>query len=810
MIRTFFKVALRNLSKHKAFSFINIFGLAVGLSCFLLLALYVVDEVSYDRFHQNADRIYRLNSNIRFGGSNLHMAVTSDMMGELLKKDYPQVENYTRIYVSSGSKMVRKQHDFITEFNVAHVDSTFFDVFTFPAIAGSTHRALANPGTVVLSESAAKKYFGSTDVVGKTIETNDRNNRFYKVTAVIRDMPGNSHFKFDFLFSMQNADYNWGQLLSHNFHTYLLLKKGTDPVAFAKNFAQYIDKYVMPQARQAMNVKNIEEFRKAGNDIEYSMIPLTHIHLLSDWTFDLSPSGSIQYVYIFSAVALFVLLIACINFMNLTTARSAGRAREVGIRKVLGSERHKLILQFLTESTLVALLAMMIAVCIVCLMLPGFNQLAAKTIDVKWVFGPVFLPFLVLMPFVVGLIAGSYPAFYLSRFRPILVLKGNLARSGSNSGLRSVLVVFQFATSIILIIGTLVIYRQLNFIRSKKLGFNKDRVLVIDNAYVLDKNLDAFKTEVLRLPGVSSGTVSSFLPVSNSSRNDNSFTKDPVANAKNGFDIQSWTVDQDYFRTMGMQLQKGRSFSRDFGGDSSAVVVSATTAKMLGYEDPIGKKIYTLGPDPTNTRAYSIIGVLNDFHFESLHQPIAPVVFFLGRSTGLVSFKLNQTNLPALLKGVETLWRTMAPGMPFSYRFMDDSFNEMYRADQRVGRIALIFSILAIFIACLGLFGLAAFIAEQRAKEIGIRKVLGATVQGIVQLLSKDFLRLVALAFLIAMPLSWYVMNRWLHDFAYRIDISWWIFVFAAIGSLGIALVTISFQAIKAAITNPVKNLRTE
>ncbi|HVU84878.1 MAG TPA: ABC transporter permease, partial [Puia sp.] len=503
------------------------------------------------------------------------------------------------------------------ERRVANVDSTFFDVFTLPAIEGNTKTALDEPNTVVITESTAKKYFGTTShVLGRTIETDDQKNRFYKVTAVIKDIPRNSHFNFDFLFSMKNADYQWGQLTSHNFHTYLLLKKGTDYKAFEKNFDQYIDRYVLPYVKQFIHIDNMDEFRKAGNQLVYSLIPLTRIHLYSNRSYELSSGGNIQYVYIFSAVALFILLIACINFMNLTTARSAGRAKEVGIRKVLGTERKNLIAQFLSESTLMAMLSLALAVVIVYLVLPLFNNVAAKSMQISSLFSPLILPLLIALPFVVGFLAGSYPAFFLSAFKPIEVLKGRLNAGARSGGLRSILVVFQFATSIILIIGTVVIYKQLNYIQTKDLGFNKSQVLVVNDAYALKNNIEAFKNGVQQMSGVSVGTISGFLPVSSSSRSDNTFSTEAVMDFKNGIDMQVWRVDYDYLKTMGMQLVKGRNFSKDFGDDSTAIVINETTAGLTGFPDPIGRLLYEPGPN-NKLVAYHIIGVVKNFNYES-------------------------------------------------------------------------------------------------------------------------------------------------------------------------------------------------
>ncbi len=810
MIKNFLKIAWRNLVKDKSYSLINIAGLAIGLACFLLIALYVVDELSYDRFNEKADRIYRIHSDIRFGGADLHMPVTSDMMGQLLQKDYPQIEASTRMYTFNGHELIKKGSDFIDEFRLANVDSNFFNVFTIQAVAGNLHTALVEPHTVVISESIAKKYFGTTDALGKILDIRrDSGTIPIKVTAVVKDMPANSHFRFDLFFTMKDVDYNWGQITSHNFYTYLLLKPGADYKALEKNFPVYLDRYVLPYVKQFIKINSLDEFKKAGNMLEYSLMPLKKIHLYSNRSFELSPNGNIQYVYIFSAVALFILLIACVNFMNLTTARSANRAKEVGIRKVLGTGRRELVTQFLFESTLMVFIAIMLAIGIDYFVLGLFNEVSGKDMHLSSLFTTVILPVIVLLPFVVGVMAGSYPAFFLSRFRPVEVLKGKLKLGAKSGSLRSVLVVFQFATSIILIIGTIVVYRQLQLIQNQNVGFKKEQVLVIDGSGALGKNVDAFKQEVLQMPGVVSGSVSGYLPVENSSRNDNSFSKSPVIDAKNGFDMQIWRVDYDYLSTLGMQLKSGRNFSRDFGSDSTAVIINETTAQILGYPDPIGKKIYTIG-NPGQEISYTVIGVVKNFNYESLRKTVGPLALRLGNSPWTISFRINTSNIKNLVSQVEAKWKALAPGMPFAYSFLDDSFDDMYRAEMRVGKIAMVFAVIAIFIACLGLFGLATFIAEQRTKEIGVRKVLGASVESIVRMLSVDFAKLVTISALIAFPVAWYVMHHWLQDFAYRTSLSWWIFVGAGLVGLFIALFTISFQAIRAALSNPVKSLRTE
>lgn len=809
MIRNYIKVALRNLWKNKGYSAINIIGLAVGLATCLLILLYVWDELSYDRFHEKAGRIYRVDADIRFGGTDMKLAVSSDPMGPTLKKDYPGVEQYTRIYASSGGRLLKKGDNFIKEVSLAFVDSTFFDVFSFPLISGNAKTALNDQSTAVISRSAAVKYFGTIDAVGRTVETNEK--EIYKVTGVMNDMPANSHFRYDFLLSMDNVKYGFGNFLSHNFHTYILLSKNAKASDFTRIFKEFLARHVLPQAKQFMQINSMDDFEKAGNSLNYHLMPLTDIHLKSDRFPELGVNGTAQNVYIFSAVAFFILLIACINFMNLSTARSANRAKEVGIRKVLGTERRNLISQFLTESTLVSILSLLIALVITFLVLPFFNDLSSKTLSIKSLFQPGFLPFLIIIPLFVGLIAGSYPAFYLSSFRPITVLKGKPSSGFRKSSFRSTLVVLQFAATIFLIVATIVVYNQLNFIQNRKLGFNKDQVLVIDNAYVLGNNAKAFTEELLKQPNVVTGSLSSFLPVSESSRSDYTYSRSAVMDMTSGMNMQTWDVDYEYLKTMGMELVAGRAFSKDFGTDSTAVIINETTAKLLGYDNPIGKILYaSSGNDNTTLYPLNIIGVVKNFHFESLRQTVGPLCFRLRESTGSAIFKVRTTNISGLVSSVEQTWKKMAPGMPFSYRFLDDAFDRMYRAEQRVGKISMAFSILAILVACMGLFGLATYAAEQRLKEIGIRKVLGASVTSIVEMLSADFVKLILISALIAFPLSWWAMNNWLKDFAFRVNIGWWVYVVAAGIAFFIALTTISFQAIKAAISNPVNSLRSE
>jgi putative ABC transport system permease protein len=806
MFRNYLKVALRNLWKSKGYSAINIFGLATGIATCLLIMLFVIHELNYDRFHEKADRIYRVDADIQFGGSHYILAVAPDPAGGVLKRDFPQVESYTR-FRNYGGFLVKKGAENLQENKAIYADSTMFDVFTLPMI-GNAKTALREPNTVVITEKIARKYFNTLDAVGKNLTINDT--AVYKVTGVIKELPSHSHFNFDFYVSMSNSEEsrqnNW---ISNNFNTYVVLKKGSDPKKLESRFDALVDKYVGPQVKDIMNL-NIEEFKKSGNFYKLSLTPLTSIHLHSNKVAELAPNGSMQYVYIFSAIALFILLIACVNFMNLSTARSSSRAKEIGVRKVLGSARTNLIYQFILESVFISFIALILALVIAALLLPYFNQLSGKSLTIGFFSKPWLLPLLVGMALLVGLIAGSYPAFFLSSFRPVAVLKGKLAAGLKSGWLRNGLVVFQFAISIFLIVGTVVIQSQLTYIRNKELGFDRNQILVIQNSYSLGNAAKTFKQELVNLTGVQSATMTGYLPTGNS-RSDSPLFPDASLDQKRAVSMQTWWVDADYIPTLNMEVLKGRNFSSDMPTDSSGIIINEAAAKLLNFENPLNKKLYYLEDLETKkVTAYRILGVVKNFNFNSLRQAVTPLALFLGEERQSIALRLKSGNLKSLIAQIEARWKAIAPAQPFAYSFMDDDFNSIYQAEQRVGKIALTFSVLAILIACLGLFGLVTYAAEQRTKEIGIRKVLGASVSNIVQLLSKDFLKLVGIAAAIAFPLAWWGMHRWLQDFAYRITISWWIFLVAGAIALLIALLTVSFQAIKAALANPVKNLRTE
>ena len=779
----------------------------MGLAACLLIIMYVKDELSYDRFNKNAARIYRVDPDIKFGGSVFQLATAPAIMSETLLKDYPQIEAAVRFRVPENMQF-KKGNDRIMENRLIYTDPSIFKIFTLPVIDGNPQQTLAEPNTVVLTESTARKYFNRTNVAGQIIETGD--NKPLKIAGVIKDIPENSHFNFDIFFSMAGLEEarrdNW---LSNNFNTYILLKEGANAGQLNAELRQLVTRYVAPQLKEGVN-STLEEMEKRGEYVRYSLTPLLNIHLHSDRLAELSANSNIVYVYIFSAVALFILLIACVNFMNLSTARSSNRSREVGIRKVMGSMRWNLITQFLAESMLISFVSLILALVLAWISLPWFNQLAGKSLNMESQLSPVVALVLIGFAALVGLLAGSYPAFFLSSFQPIKVLKGKLAAGFKTGWLRNSLVVFQFSISIFLIVGTVVIYNQLNYIRNKNTGFNRDQVLILNNTQVLKDKLKTFREELLASGAATQVTVSGYLPTG-SSRNTDVVFKEATAGPDASITLQLWQVDENYIPTLGMQMAAGRNFSKDLPTDSNAVIINESAAKLLGYKDPLNKFVYMPNGRLGSINApYSIVGVVKDFNFNSMRESVSTLLLQFGRDKDRMAVKLKAGDIQQSIQRIEGIWKSMVPQQPLAYSFMDEDFNAIYQAEQRTGKISMAFSILAVLIACLGLFGLAAYAAEQRTKEIGIRKVLGASVSGIIQMLSKDFLKLVAVAVLIAVPFAWWAMNSWLNNFAYRTQITWWVFAGTALITLLIALLTVSFQAIRAALANPVQSLKNE
>ncbi len=793
MIKNYLRVAFRNLWRHKGFSFLNIMGLTIGMSACFLVFLYVKFELSYDDFHSKGDRIYRIVTDIVNPSETLHFSVAAPAMPVAAKRDFPEIEKQVRF--DPGSMLVRRGDLKIQEENMASADSTFFEIFDFPLLKGDPVKALREPFSVVLSETAAKKYFGSADPMGQHLYLTGDNN-IGTVTGVMKDMPENTELKADMLVASysgaadSNRDKNWG---GFGDFSYFLLKPNTDAHALEKKFPRFLQDHIAKMMKEN------------NQTYTYILEPLKDVYLKS--TRGGTVSGSLTNVYVFSIVGIFILLIAGINFVNLTTARSTERAREVGIRKVIGAERRQLTGQFLGESVILCLIAFLLSVGVCAALLPSFNFLAGKTVSTGIFHHPSYFGTLLLISLGIGLLAGIYPALVLSAFQPIVVLKGRFATGVRGLLLRKGLVVSQFTISIGLIVATLLVGFQLTYMRHQELGFSKDQELVLDSHG--DDHRDALKEVIRGLPGVISVAMSSSTPGSGAM---NAYSI--IQNQKGEMQVCSpdlFFVDFDYIPQYQMKLVAGRAFSRAFGTDTTqAMILNEAGVRMLGYHSPqdaIGRDFSQWG------RKGKIIGVVKDFHYESLEQVIRPLSLRIEpQGCTQISVKLGTTNIQGTIAGIEKAWHTVIPNRPFSYSFVDEIFDRQYRAEDRFGTLFLYFSVLAIFISCLGLLGLASYSTLQRTKEIGVRKVLGASVGGIVGLLSKDFLWLVGFAFLVATPVSFLLMKGWLDSFYYRIDIwsAWWIFILAGLGALAIALFTIGFQAIRAAIANPVQSLRTE
>ena len=818
MLSNYLTLALRNLRKNSLYSGLNIAGLAIGIAACLLIVLYVTHEVSYDRWNPNAERIVRPVADINFGGHQFSLATTGSAMAPEAGAVLPEIQNWCRIR-QYGSYLVKRDgaaQQNIREENVLTADSSFFEVFPLKMIEGDPMRCLTQPKTVALSRSRAERYFSAPQMaIGQTLVL--ENKERWQVTAVYEDMPTNSHFRADMLLSMNgNEEIKsdppfWGS--NNNFATYFLLRKGTNQEHFRQKFAALSNEKLAVTAQQLLGT-TLADIEKTGQYVRFNLQNMPDIHLHSDLTAELAPNGSIRYVWIFSAIAAFILLIACINFMNLSTARSSSRAKEVGVRKVLGGRRSSLVGQFLSESFVISAFAVVLAVGIAAAAMPWYRDLTGIELEIPWG-SPLFWAALAGGATLVGLLAGSYPAFFLSAFDSIRVLKGQVTGIGRGSRFRSVLVVFQFTVSVALIISTLLVFKQLNYIQNKKLGFEKNQVIILDDAYALGNKIYTLKAEMLQHPAIESATVSGFLPVA-SNRSDNIFSKVRGFDKDNAVNMQRWNVDNDYLKTLNIEIVQGRAFDPARVTDSTGLIINETAARQLGYADPIGQKIYvpegnlSSAPKPEDFAEYQIIGVVRDFHWSSLRDNIGALCFQLGKSESTVCFRYKGAETASIIAALEKNWKALSPDQPFSYRFLDESFARMYDAEQRIGKIAGIFGLLSILVSCLGLFGLAAFTTEQRTKEIGIRKVLGASVSSVVGLLSRDFLKLILVALVIATPLAYYFMKTWLSDFAYRIDIQWWIFVLAGSMAILVAFLTVGYQSMKAALANPVKSLRNE
>lgn len=817
MIRSYLKIAIRSLGKNKVFSLINILGLATGMAVCMLIVLFIKSETGYDTFHVNAGNIYRMVVERIYPGRTTSYSNIPQSYAAAAKQEFPEVKESVRVFDFFGGNNMQLKigEEKFEEKKVLFADSNFFRVFSADAIAGNLNTAMTKPNSVVLNEKTAAKYFGNAEVaLGKIIVPEGDDAEPLMVTAVCRDWPEQAHFHFDLLLTTAgNPFVNEENFVNFSAHTYLLLNEKANADQMQLKLNSLVEKYAMNNIEKQF-AQSYKDFKAAGNGYNYMLQPVTGIHLNSAMEGELEPNGSLKAVYIFSIVALFILLIAGINFINLSTAKSAERAKEVGIRKTFGSEKKLLILQFLAESVLISFISMLLAAGFIYFLIPLFNQISGKELSFSIVLTMSNMMLLLGFTLFTGLLAGLYPAFVLSSFKPTAVLRGKFKSGSYGLALRNGLVIFQFAVSVILIICTVVVNAQMKYMTSEKLGFNKESTIIIERTDLLAENTRAFKNELLKLAGVERVSGTSALP-----GQENFFgTSWQLKGKQDNVTGRGIITDADYQTAIGIEILKGRFFSDDFATDSLAVVINQKAAEAFGLTNPVGAQIsspdeFYNAPDGS-PYFYTVVGVVKDFHYQSLHQPIVPLIFTNTKKFGDVSFttavRIKADNFNASVKGIEKIWSEFVKERPFHYAFLDNTVAEQYNEETRMQKIFTFFSSLAIFIACIGLLGLAAYATHQRTREIGIRKVLGASPLGIVQLLSKQFVRLVAIAILIAFPVAWLAMSKWLQDFTYRIQISWWMFLAAGASAFLIALITISFQAIKAAINNPIKSLRTE
>jgi len=803
MIKNYLKIALRNIIKHKGISSINIVGLAIGIACSILILLFVAHELSYDKFHEKADRIYRLAIRASIGDTKINQTYSSSETFRRLLVDFPEIEKGVKI-LRLGKTPVTLGEQTFYESGFFAVDSTFYEVFSIPLLHGNPHTVLKEPNTMVISKDTAMKYFGETNAVGKILRADfsyGAGSIDFKITGVSENVPDNSHFHYNLIISSASFPdaINETEWSANNFITYLLLKEGISQ--------QWLDEKLVEFTRRHMGGEEFDAWVAQDNYWEYYLQPITDIHLNSDLNGEFEANGNKTYVLIFSVISVIILLIACINFMNLSTAKSSIRAKEVGLRKIVGSSRSKLMLQFLCESVILSFISLALGLLIIQILLPAYRNFIGRHLHMHYFDNFMVIPSLLALGLLVGVISGSYPAFFLSSFKPISTLRGKVISSKGSSMLRNGLIIFQFAISIFLIIGTLVVFQQLKFFQNTKLGFEKDQVLVVLNPGALENNVTPFKETLRKYRDVSNVSGSTTLP--GKSFSNIGFGAEGI---EKSFTLNLCVCDYDFLDTLKLELAQGRFFSKEYGTDSHAAVLNEKAVKLLGWEDPIGKKINNWS---TNRGDFTVVGVIKDYHYESLYQEIRPQALFLSGGyyqnvESYISVRLNTKNVSETVKYIGNTWNDFAPGKPYEYSFLDKDYDNLYINEIQTRSLFSIFSFLAIFIACLGLFGLASFVADRKTREIGIRKILGASVPRIVRNLNISFVIWVLIANLIAWPAAWYVMNKWLQNFAYRIDLSLWMFILAAVLALIIALMTVSFHTIKAALKNPADSLRYE
>jgi putative ABC transport system permease protein len=809
MFRNYLTITFRALLRQKVYSAVNIFGLTAGVTASLLILLYVADELSYDRFYDQANDIHRIDFHGRMQNNDFVTAQTGLPIAAVVQQEVAGVESVVRVDKWMTCP-VRYEAETFTEMNFLLADSNFFAFFGIPMLAGNPDDALQGPNKIVITERAAERYFqykgnGDRTPLGKTLIIGSEGAITAEVTGIVPNPPHNTHLHYDFIMSFETSGYADNPFwLSSEVYTYVKLHPGTPASNLQHALDAFITKYCAREIQNFMNL-SLDEFRKQGGHIGFSTIPLTDIHLYSSREDELEPNGNIDYVYLFSGIAAFIVLLACINFMNLSTARSANRAREIGVRKTIGAMRTRLMLQFILESFVYVIIAFVISIALVYVLLTPFNALSGKELTTSMLLQPEFLTGLLVFLIVVGLMAGSYPAFYLTSFKPAEVLKGRLRSGTRSSGIRNTLVVFQFFVSIALIICSVMVYRQLEFLQNRSVGFDKENVVGLMHTMNLGKSAKAFHDEITAQSDFVAASYSNRLPP-----NLDWFSTFKVVGKEENFLMSFYQVDYDHLKTLGLEMVEGRYFSPDFPSDSMAVIVNETAIREMNITDWSSARLIWPG-DTRPGSGLPIIGVVKDFNYESLKTGIRPLFMMLGPTPNwTISVRFAPGNPQEKLRHLEALWKKYAPTVPFEYAFVDDNIQAKFQAEQRLAQVIVLFTFLAVFIACLGLFGLATFATEQRAKEISVRKIMGASVPDLVLLLSKDFVKLVIVSFVVAVPVAWYGMKLWLEGFAYRIDFSVTVAAVAGITALMIALLTVSFHAVKAALSNPVDALRTD
>jgi putative ABC transport system permease protein len=815
MLRNYFKIALRNLIKQKVYTTINILGLSIGIASCLLITLFVIHEFSYDKFHNNSQNIYKVALERKYPNHITNYAVIPHSFADVMRRDFPEVSAVLKIGGPINNVIVSYKNDrnevkqFEENFILA-ADSNFFEFFTFKLTKGDLKKSLSNINDVIVTEETARRYFGNDEPLGKVIRIF---NRDFTVTGVCENVPTQSHIKFDFLTKWDEEFFANG--LEVNFttftaHVYLQLFPGSDAKLLEAKFPAMVDTYASAQIEQDLG-KSWEDYKKEGNGYRYFLQPLTSIHLDPlNIEAEMLPGGNLNYVYFLTCVAALIIAIACINFMNLATARSAERAREVGVRKTMGSLKSQLVSQFLVESVLLSVFATLIAVVLAEIALPYFNSLSNKQLD--FTLSPVVVLGLLTVAVIVGFLAGSYPAFALSSFNPILIMKGNFSANAKGVWLRNGLVVFQFFISMVLIVGTLTVGKQMQYMQNKSLGYDKEKVLVVERVFALDNKSQTFIDELKRIPGVRNAAGSFSLL----GRQGDFFGAQFLPEGSSEIlTTKTMVIDDDFAATIGFEFVEGKGYSNETN-DSLSIILNESAVKTMGLTDPVGKRVNQIqrGPNGNVTVSYTIMGVIKDFNFQSLRDPITPLTIqsteSFGGAAGYVIARIQTENVNSVITAVEAKWKQVAPEQPFKFVFLDENLNAQYANEKKASQLFGIFSALAIIIACIGLFGLAAYTANLRTKEIGVRKVMGASIGSVVILLTKDFTKLILIAFILSVPLSYYVMALWLEGFAYRIEMGPGVFIAAGLITLFISWITVSYQSIKAAIVNPIKSLRSE